>query len=75
MDSRFDENEPELAILVLSILFQMLSHVDSFLDQVVEILGDSGGQTILLEDSHDLVSGNTLNLGDSVVVSQNNADL
>ena len=75
VDSRFDENESELAVSVLSVSLQMLSDVDSLLDHVVKILGEGGGQPVLLEDSHDLVAGDTLDLGDTVVVSKNNTDL
>ena len=53
----------------------MLPHVDCLLDQVVEVLGDLRGKTVLLQDSEDLVSGNSLNLGNTVVVSEDDTDL
>ncbi len=75
VDSAFDENESELAVLVLSVSLQVLSNVDSLLDQVVEIFGNLGGESVLLQDSEDLVSSDTLDLGDAVVVSKDDTDL
>jgi len=53
----------------------MLPDVDSLLDEVVKILGNFGGETVLLQDSEDLASGDALNLRDSVVVSEDDTDL
>ena len=75
MDSALDEDESELAVLVLSVSLQVLSNVDSLLDQVVEVLGDLRGETVLLQDSEDLVSGDSLNLRNTVVVSEDDTDL
>ena len=75
MDSALDEDESELAVLILSVSLQVLSIVDSLLDQVVEIFRDLGGKTVLLQDSEDLVSGDSLNLGDTVVVSEDDTNL
>ena len=69
MNSAFNKNESELAILILSISLKMLPDVDSLLDKVVEILWNFGGETVFLQDSEDLASSDALNLGDSVVVS------
>lgn len=38
MDTRLDKNEPELGILVLPELFQVLPYGHSLLDEVVKIL-------------------------------------
>ncbi len=75
VDSALDENKSELAVLVLSVSLQVLSNVDSLLDQVVEVLGDLGGETVLLQNSEDLVSGHSLDLGNAVVVSKEDANL
>ena len=75
MDSALDENESELAVLILSVSLQVLSNVDSLLDQVVEVLGDLGGETVFLEDSQNLGAGDTLNLGDAVGVTESDTDL
>ena len=75
MDSALDEDEAELAVLILSVSLQVLSDVDCFLDEVVEVLWNFGGKSVLLEDSEDLVSCDSLDLGDSVVVSEDDTYL
>lgn len=75
VDSALNENESELTVLILSVSLQVLPNVDGLLDQVVEIFGDLGGKTVLLQDSEDLVSSDALNLGDTVVVSEDDTDL
>ena len=75
MDSALDENESELAVLILSVSLQVLPHVDCLLDQVVEVLGDFGGEPVLLQDSEDLVTGDSLNLGNTVVISKDDTNL
>lgn len=75
VDARLNENKSELGILVLSELFQMLSDCDRLLDQVVEVLGDLGGETVFLEDSQNLGAGDTLNLGDAMGVTESDTDL
>ena len=75
MDSALDEDESELSVLVLSVPLQVLSHVDSLLDKLVEVLGNLRGEAILLQDSEDLVSGNSLYLWDAVVVTEEDTDL
>ena len=75
MDSALDENESELAVLILSVSLQVLSNVDSLLDQVVEVLWDLRSEAVLLQDSEDLVAGDSLNLGNTVVVSKDDTNL
>lgn len=75
MDSGLDQNQSELGVLVLSVLLQVLSDVDSLLDQEVEILWKLWGETVRLQDSENLVTGDDLDLVDSVGISQNNTDL
>ena len=75
MDSALNENESELAVLILSVSLQVLPHVDCLLDQVVEILGDLRGEPVLLQDSEDLVTSDSLNLRNTVVVSEDDTDL
>jgi len=75
VDSAFDENESELAVLILSVSLQVLSNVDCLLDEVVEVLGNFGSEAVLLEDSEDLVASDTLNLGDAVVVTEDDTNL
>lgn len=46
VDSRFDQNQSELRVLVLSVSFQVLSDRDSLLDQVVQVFWDFWSQTV-----------------------------
>ena len=75
MDSALDEDEAELAVLILSVSLQVLPNVHGLLDQVVEVLGDLRSETVLLQDSQDLVSSDSLNLRNTVVVSEDDTDL
>ena len=45
VNSRFDQNQPELAVLILAVTLQVLAHGYGFLDQHVEIFGDFGCET------------------------------
>ena len=75
MDSRFDQNQSELRVLVLSVSFQVLSDRDSLLDQEVQVFWDFWSQTVGLQDSQDLVTSDNLGLGNTVSISQDNTDL
>ena len=75
MDSRLDEDQSEFAISVSSLLLDMLSNVNSLLDQVVEILGQGRSDSIDLENSKNLRSGDSFNLRNTVLISKENTDL
>ena len=75
MDSRLNEDQSEFAILVSSMLLDMLSNVNSLLDQVVKVLRQRRGNSVHLEDSEDLRSSDSLNLRDTVLISQQDTDL
>ena len=75
MDSALDEDEAELAVLILSVSLQVLPNVHGLLDQVIEVLGDLRSETVLLQDSEDFVSSDSLNLRNTVVVSEDDTDL
>lgn len=75
MDSRFDQNQSELSVLVLSVSFQVLSDRDSLLNQVVQVFWDFWSQTAGLQDSHDLVTSDDTGLGNTVSISQQDTDL
>ena len=75
VDSAFDHDKSVLGVSVLSVSFQMFSDVHSFLNEVVEVFGDLGSDSALLEDSEDLVAGDTLDLGNTLSVSENDANL
>lgn len=69
MDSAFNKNKSKLSVLVASALLQMLSDVHSLLNQVIQILGDLGSETLLLQDSEDFASGDALDLWNTNCVS------
>lgn len=75
MDSRFDQNQSELRVLVLSVSLQVLSDRDSLLNQEVQVLWDLRSQTVRLEDSQDLVTGDNLSLRNTMSISQDNTNL
>lgn len=75
MDSGLDQNKSEFAILVGSLLLNMLSHVDGLLDQVVEVLGQRWSHSVDLQNSQNLRSSHALNLRNAVLISQKNANL
>ena len=54
MDSGFNQNESEFTIDISSEFLNMLSDVDGFLDKMVKIFWDGGGDSSNLEDSVDL---------------------
>ena len=75
MDPGFDENEPELGILILAVPLQMLPDADGLLDQVVDVLGQIRSQTLRLQDAQDLVSGDEPDLSHAMTVPENDTDL
>jgi len=75
VDTRLDENETELGVLVLSVALEMLADSDSLLDQHVEILWDFWCEAIGLEDSENLVTSDHLDLRNTVRISEDDTDL
>lgn len=75
VDSRFDQNQSELRVLVLSVSLQVLSDRNSLLDQEVQVLWNLRSQTVRLQDSQDLVTSDNLSLGNTVSVSQDDTNL
>ncbi|KAL7550224.1 hypothetical protein ACHAWF_013460 [Thalassiosira exigua] len=75
VDAALDEDQAELRVLVLAVALQMLPDLDGLLDEHVQVLGDLGGEPVRLEDAHDLLPGDVVDLGDSVGVAQDDADL
>jgi hypothetical protein len=75
VDTGLNANEAELSVLVLAELFKMLADLDGLLDEMVEVLGNLGGKAGLLKNTEDLGAGDSLNLGDTVGVSEGDTDL
>jgi hypothetical protein len=74
VDARLDQDEPELAVLVLAVALQMLAHGHGLLDQEVQVLWDVRGQAAALQDTQDLAAGDGADLGDAVLVTQQHTD-
>ena len=53
----------------------MFSDVKSLLNQVVEVLRDLGGKTLLSEESLDFLSSQESDLRDTIAVSKDDTDL
>jgi hypothetical protein len=75
VDTALDKNQAELGVLILTVALQMLTHLNSLLDKHVQILGDFRGETIGLEDTHNLLSSNGTDLGNSVRVTKDHTNL
>lgn len=75
MNTGFDQDKSKLSITVVSVAFQVLSHSNGLLDQLVQVFWDLGGKSVALEDTEDLVSGNVFDLSNSMVVSQDDTNL
>jgi hypothetical protein len=70
-----NQNETELAVLVLPVLLQMLADVNCLLDKLVKILWELRSESVGLEDTDDFVSGNVLDLGNSVGITEDDSNL
>jgi len=75
VDTALDKNQTELGVLILAIALQVLTDLNSLLDEHVQILGNLGGKSVCLEDAHDLLSGDAVNLSDAVGVTEDHANL
>jgi len=75
MNSAFHKDESEFAVFVFSVLLQVLSHLDSFLDEMIQIFRDLWCQAIHSENAKDLVLGDGPDLGNSMLIPQQDTDL
>jgi hypothetical protein len=75
MDSALDEDKSELTVLVLSVFLQVFSHIDGLLDEVVKVFRELWGQSVLLQDSEDLIASDTFDLRNTIVISEDYTDL
>merc|ERR1712149_131351 len=74
MDTRFDQNQSEFSVAILSVSLEMLSHADGLLDHEVEILWEFWSGAQRFQNSQDLGPCQVMRLADSVGVSQVHAD-
>ena len=75
VNSGFDQNQSEFSVSIGSLDLDMLSDVNSFLDKMVKIFWDGGSGSSNLQDSEDLRSSDSLDLWDTVLISENYTDL
>ena len=90
MDARLDENQTILAVLVLAVAFQMLSHGHGFLDQTIHVFRDLGSQTytyvilhagthtnptVCTQQTHHLVTSQKSDLANSMSITQHGTNL
>jgi hypothetical protein len=62
VNTALNQNEAELAVLVLAVTLQVLTHGHGLLDQHVQVLGDLGGQEVLLQQAQNLGARHRLDL-------------
>ena len=75
MNSWFDQDQSEFAVLIGSEFLNMLSDIDGFLDKMIEILWKIWGNSAYLQDSEDLRSCNTFDLRYTILISEDNTNL
>jgi len=74
VDSAFNQDQSEFTIPVVPVLLQMLPNIHCLFDQMVQIFWDLWGKTILLKDSENLAARHSLDLWDTIVVSEDDTD-
>jgi len=70
VNTRFNENQSELGVTILSVALQMLPDGHSFLDEEVKVLGQLGCQTFLLQNAENFAASHETDLSNSVRVPQ-----
>lgn len=75
MDSAFNKDKSEFRILVLTIAVQMFTHRHSLLDEHVQVLGQFRGKALRLENTQDLVTCHSFDLGNTLRVTKIHTDL
>jgi hypothetical protein len=75
VNSGLNKNEAELGVLVLAVTLKVLSDGDSLLDKHVQILGELGSEAAGLENSENSVTGDKLDLGNTMAVAKDNTNL
>ena len=70
VNAALNEDETELGVDVLAEALQVLAHGDSTLDEAVHVLGNFGGQTVVLQQAEDLTTSDVLDLGNTHRVTE-----
>ena len=75
MNAAFDQDESELAVLVLAIAFQMFANLDGLFDEHVKVLRYFGSQAVGLKNANDLLPSDALDLRHTMGITENDTDL
>jgi len=75
VNTALHEDELVLLVLVLPELLEVLAHNHSLLDEVVEVLGDVGGETVGLQDAEHVLSSHCLDTGNAMGITEDNTNL
>ena len=75
VNAALHQNQAELCVLVLAVPVQVFADGHGLLDQVVQVLRQSGRQAVCLQDAQDVVTCDVLDLRHAEAVSQGDADL
>jgi len=75
MDTRLNKNQVELGVFICAIGVKVLAHANGLFDEEIEILGELSCEASGLENSENLVTGNGVNLSNTVLITKDNTDL
>jgi hypothetical protein len=75
VNTTLNQNKMELAIPVSTVSIQMLSHGDSLLNEEVDVLWELWAEPVALQDAENLATGDRLDLGDAMAVTEDDTDL
>lgn len=75
MDTRFDQNQSEFGVFVLSVALQMLADGDSLLDQIVQIFWDVWSQAQSFQDPQDFVAADETHLSNTMRITKDDTCL
>jgi hypothetical protein len=75
MDTALNENKSELTVLVFPIALQMLPDLHRLFDEHVQVFWNFRRQSIRLEDAHEFLARDGLDLGDTILITQNDPNL
>jgi len=75
LQTRLDENQAEFRVGVFAVFLEVLANVDSFADEVMQILRESGSEAFDLQDAKNLGVGDGLHAGNTVGITEHHADL
>jgi hypothetical protein len=75
VDTGLNKNQTELGVLILTVLLQMLTDLNSLLDKHVKILGDLRSESVRLEDTDNLLSSDRADGSNALGVTKNDTNL